>query len=433
MNGKFYGGKGTHDNPYLIEDIYDFNNIRIHPNKSYKLINNIDFSTPPFDKNFLPIPNFTGQLDGNGYKLQNVYIHYPNMDNVGIFSKMDIITNQYDENHRPYIKNLIVENADILGGSNVGILIGYLNYYYRNKSHNFMTYLDNIYVSGKLQGTKYLGSIIGGMYFEHNNYNNTFAKNIQISTKLTPTTNDSFNASFIGYITNNTRDYMKTCFILKDSYLSSKMDTQYITPMANHNLSLYNYSGMNLDSSHRYDTYNVIINKDEWNGDTYQFAGVNNWKYSQICSANLNSSFYELLTDKTNWRFWYAHAPELVELKKDITLIYVPATKKYYTYKNDDFVDVTGYDFKHFKDIDNFEFNNVIIKKAIAKFTSNIKIVTIVDKEKGIVLNEPKTIEMTRDSSNDLNSYKYSFRTTFKFSDIGNPIFSMRNSTNDKQ
>ena len=124
------------------------------------------------------------------------------MDNVGIFSKMDIITNQYDENHRPYIKNLIVENADILGGSNVGILIGYLNYYYRNNSHNFMTYLDNIYVSGKLQGTKYLGSIIGGMYFEHNNYNNTFAKNIQISTKLTPTTNDSFNASFIGYITN---------------------------------------------------------------------------------------------------------------------------------------------------------------------------------------------------------------------------------------
>ena len=192
MNGKFYGGKGTYDNPYLIEDIYDFNNIRIHPNKSYKLINNIDFSTPPFDKNFLPIPNFTGQLDGNGYKLQNVYIHYPNMDNVGIFSKMDIITNQYDENHRPYIKNLIVENADILGGSNVGILIGYLNYYYRS-SHNFMTYLDNVYVSGKLQGTKYLGSIIGWMYFEHNNYNNTFAKNIQISTKLTPTTNNIAN------------------------------------------------------------------------------------------------------------------------------------------------------------------------------------------------------------------------------------------------
>ena len=67
-----------------------------------KLINNIDFSTPPFDKGFLLFLNFTGQLDGNGYKLQNVYIHYPNMDNVGIFSKMDIITNQYDENHRPF-------------------------------------------------------------------------------------------------------------------------------------------------------------------------------------------------------------------------------------------------------------------------------------------------------------------------------------------
>ena len=75
MNGKFGGGKGTYDNPYLIEDIYDFNNIRIAPNKSYKLINNIDFSIPPFNLNFLPISNFSGQLDGNGFKLLNVYIH----------------------------------------------------------------------------------------------------------------------------------------------------------------------------------------------------------------------------------------------------------------------------------------------------------------------------------------------------------------------
>ena len=95
MNGKFSGGKGTYDNPYIIEDIYDFNNIRLYPTKSYKLNNNIDFSTPPFNKGFLPIPNFTGQLDGNGYKLLNIYINQPKNNDVGLFQSIDFYTNSY--------------------------------------------------------------------------------------------------------------------------------------------------------------------------------------------------------------------------------------------------------------------------------------------------------------------------------------------------
>lgn len=434
MNGKFSGGKGTYDNPYIIEDIYDFNNIRLYPTKSYKLNNNIDFSTPPFDKGFLPIPNFTGQLDGNGYKLLNIYINQPKNNDVGLFQSIDFYTSSYaTKDVVPYIKNLVIENADVIGNKNVGILIGNLTYRYNNNNHNFMTYLDNIYVSGTVQSNINTGGLIGKLYFQSNNYNNTFAQNIQLHVTLVPMTNNTYNSAFVGYLENNTRDYMATTVLIRDCYIDSNMDSSRITPMANQQNVLYNYSGKNLDNLHKYQTLNVIVNKDTWNGEEYKFSDVHHLDTEHITKANLNSFFYEGLIDenKNKWRFWYNHAPELVELKKNVNLIYVPATKKYYTYKDGNFVDVTGYDFTHFKEVNNIEFNGNIIKKAIEQFTSNIKIVSIVDKANGIKLDKEKKISLTRDTANDYGS-RYAFRTTFKFSELDNPIFSMRNASNDK-
>lgn len=80
-NRHFDGGRGTTTNPYRIVKIRHFNNMRRYPtNTHYRLENDVVF-TDEFEEDgeyynngalWLPIPSFSGSIDGQGYKIENL-------------------------------------------------------------------------------------------------------------------------------------------------------------------------------------------------------------------------------------------------------------------------------------------------------------------------------------------------------------------------
>jgi len=88
----FSGGEGTEDDPYLIENVHDLQNISEDVTAHYELADDIDASeTEDWNdgKGFEPIGfderEFTGSLDGNGYNITDLYIDRSDTDYIGMF------------------------------------------------------------------------------------------------------------------------------------------------------------------------------------------------------------------------------------------------------------------------------------------------------------------------------------------------------------
>lgn len=108
----FEGGSGTAADPYqittggqllLIKDYYD---------KNFVLAANIDLD----NKNWLPIPDFTGTLDGAGYTIRNLQVSRTD-DGQGLFASIS---------GNAVVKNLNIKGVYIKAGSNdnIGALAG---------------------------------------------------------------------------------------------------------------------------------------------------------------------------------------------------------------------------------------------------------------------------------------------------------------------
>lgn len=111
----FEGGSGTAADPYqittggqllLIKDYYD---------KNFVLAANIDLD----NKNWLPIPDFTGTLDGAGYTIRNLQVSRTD-DGQGLFARIS---------GNAAVKNLNIKGVYIKAGSNdnIGALAGVIN------------------------------------------------------------------------------------------------------------------------------------------------------------------------------------------------------------------------------------------------------------------------------------------------------------------
>lgn len=107
-------GSGTVEDPFLISDKYDLDFIRYNLNSYYKLTNDIIFEDEDFISmgafynsggRWMPISNFEGVLDGNGYTIHNLNISNRNSD-LGLFSNV--------KNAR--IMNLTFKNIYMYGG-----------------------------------------------------------------------------------------------------------------------------------------------------------------------------------------------------------------------------------------------------------------------------------------------------------------------------
>jgi len=126
-------GSGTEEDPYQITNVQQLQEMNDDLSAHYILINDIDASetrewieTSEWNvgEGFVPIGNFewgepslafTGTLDGQGYKISDLYINRTDEDYVAIFRCVA------DDG---VIKNVIIDNANIIGSENAGILVG---------------------------------------------------------------------------------------------------------------------------------------------------------------------------------------------------------------------------------------------------------------------------------------------------------------------
>ncbi|MBN1389022.1 MAG: hypothetical protein JXA22_00085, partial [Candidatus Thermoplasmatota archaeon] len=124
----FSGGSGTASDPYKISNITELQWIGNTSNldKHFVLVNDIDASatnTWNSGAGFVPIGNtwnnFTGNLDGNGYNITDLFINRSSTDCVGLFGYIGIGAS---------VKNLNIVRLNITGGDYIGGLMGY-NYY----------------------------------------------------------------------------------------------------------------------------------------------------------------------------------------------------------------------------------------------------------------------------------------------------------------
>ena len=201
--GKFQGNKtdGSLGNPYLIEDVQDLNAIRFYPTKNFKLAKTINLGVYPYNtgKGWMPIDNFSGTLDGDGYKILNLYVNRPAQDNCGLFARILENTNVTLQ-----VKNVYFENANIHGRNNVGIIAGYLqiNEITKLQSEPFFSQCK---IVGKVQGSNNLGLVLGHLnWVTELNQPCTFANNMSIKGQVAIDIKGSNYSGVLG-LTSNTK------------------------------------------------------------------------------------------------------------------------------------------------------------------------------------------------------------------------------------
>ncbi|WP_017754116.1 Ig-like domain-containing protein [Calidifontibacillus oryziterrae] len=111
----------TEDHYYILKTAEHFWLMLNHPlykNNRFKLGANISLKGDVRWDPWLPIQNFTGSLDGNGYVISNLNINQPSSNNVGLFASIE---------SGAVLKNLRLQDVNINGAENVGALVGFNN------------------------------------------------------------------------------------------------------------------------------------------------------------------------------------------------------------------------------------------------------------------------------------------------------------------
>lgn len=206
-------GEGTEASPYLIATVEDLYSIPNSPEAHYKLVADLDLG----ETIRLPIAEFKGVLDGDGYTIKNLYINNQYSSTMGLFSKF---TNAE-------VKNLTVADAFIsTKAHNVGALVGTVT----------GSTISNCHVVGGQLFT--LGTCAGGLVGNILN-----SELFQCSSTANVDTVSSYVGGLAGYVGHNvnvTQCYAKasvkgvnhvggligfntTSLVIKDSYAASKV------------------------------------------------------------------------------------------------------------------------------------------------------------------------------------------------------------------
>ena len=146
-------GAGTAGDPYQVTNVCELQAVSNAPPASFQLLNDIDASaTSTWDAGagFAPISNFSGTLDGNGYKITGLTINRPGTSGVGLFGTGMTGT----------VQNLGLTGVLITGHDSVGALIG--------SSISGSPLISKCYVTGTVSaasssGNVYAGGLAGNM------------------------------------------------------------------------------------------------------------------------------------------------------------------------------------------------------------------------------------------------------------------------------
>lgn len=143
----FAGGRGTENDPYIITNQVQLNEVRNNLSAHFKLGNDIYLNFEEGSQGWEPIGTFTGSFDGDGYEIKGLWISRRGQNNVGLFSTI---------NNRAVIKNLgvILDNRGVVGSQYVGGLAGSL----RSDSMIQNCY---VHISGGVRGSSHVGGLVG--------------------------------------------------------------------------------------------------------------------------------------------------------------------------------------------------------------------------------------------------------------------------------
>jgi hypothetical protein len=148
--GAYSGGIGEPNDPYIIATAEDLNDIGNHQedwNKNFKLVADVNlagYTGTQFNRIGTPESPFCGVFDGNGHVIYNLTYISTTTDFVGVFG--------YIWSPAAEIKNLGLEDVNVMGGGHIGAMIGW------NRSGT----VSNCYSTGMVSGTKqYIGGLIG--------------------------------------------------------------------------------------------------------------------------------------------------------------------------------------------------------------------------------------------------------------------------------
>lgn len=100
---------------------------------------------------------FKGEFDGNGYKIQNLYVEEETADS-GFFGEIGA-----DRNSATHIHDVEFTDANIIGAGSTGILAGSTIYNVNNQIR-----IDNVKVGGNVYGIADVGGLIGTANFHRN-------------------------------------------------------------------------------------------------------------------------------------------------------------------------------------------------------------------------------------------------------------------------
>ena len=333
----FSGGYGTKVQPYEICTAHELNNIRLYPNSFFILKNNINMDIEPYNLNegWLPIPNFTGELDGNGYSIQNLYINRPDETDVGLFKIININNSCYFYMQRSCVCNLAILNANIVGNQNVGILAGTLQYIYpdnftiSNGNKNNITF-KNIKLTGTIAGKIMVGSFAGYLQVSRStkqgNPEAKLIENIYIDTEIIPLAYN--NRKFNGFAVGNNSSYV---IDNSDSFISKIFLAVKFSNMFNNRYMTNNY----LFGDYYINNYTILNGiygvNDYWQGD----------KNNNYCCCINKEHKYQFISLKKNLMYniddkslitMCGYFPYLL-LDTDMPIL-IYSDDKYYTYNN---------------------------------------------------------------------------------------------------
>ncbi len=145
----YAGGQGSEADPFLISTPQQLDSVRYYLTSHFKLNANVNLDVAPFNtgEGWQPIganssgKEFSGTFDGDGYKIQNLFINRPSTDYVGFLGATK----------NAVVKNIGIEEADVTGKDYIGALVG-INY----------SEIRNSYSTGSVKGENHTGGLIGG-------------------------------------------------------------------------------------------------------------------------------------------------------------------------------------------------------------------------------------------------------------------------------
>ena len=155
----FAGGSGTEEEPYEIYDAYDLGAVWQYPQAYFILYNDVNLSDIQWSTAVVPVL-FTGQFDGNGFKVSNLSIS--GGDYLGLFSNIG---------PNGQVMNLGIEDVTITGGDYSSYLGGVCG------SNNGT--ISSCYVTGNITAGDYsewIGGLCGcnGQYYYDGTISNCY-------------------------------------------------------------------------------------------------------------------------------------------------------------------------------------------------------------------------------------------------------------------